>query len=163
MGAALAGAGPVVAVDMHDHKLELARDLGASHGVRAGEHADAELRAILPDGPDPVFEAIGLASTIEWAISLLSMGGTATLVGMTPEGVRVGFDPLGFTAAGQTILGCTYGSCVPDRDFPRFAALAMEGRLPVARMIAERIGLEDVNRAFDQMRQGDGARRVLIH
>jgi S-(hydroxymethyl)glutathione dehydrogenase/alcohol dehydrogenase len=163
MGAALAGAGPIVAVDLHEGKLELARDVGATHAVRAGDGADAELRAILPDGPDHVIEAIGLATTIEWAIALLPLGGTATLVGMTPEGVRVSFDPLSFTAAGQTILGCTYGSCVPDRDFPRFAALAMDGRLPVERLIAERIGLEDVNRAFDRMRQGDGARRVLVY
>jgi S-(hydroxymethyl)glutathione dehydrogenase / alcohol dehydrogenase len=163
MGAALAGASPIVAVDLHDEKLDLARDVGATHGVRGGDGADAEIAAIIPGGPDHVFEAIGLRSTIEWAFSLLPMGGTATLVGMTPEGVRVGFEPLDFTAAGQTILGCTYGSCVPDRDFPRFAALAMEGRLPVERLIAERIGLDDVNRAFDQMRGGDGARRVLLH
>jgi len=163
MGAALAGATPIVAVDLHDAKLDLARDVGATHGVRGGDGADAEIDRILPDGPDHVFEAIGLRSTIEWAFSLMPMGGTTTLVGMTPEGVRVSFDPLSFTAAGQTILGCTYGSCVPDRDFPRFAALAMEGRLPVERLIAERIGLEDVNRAFDQMRDGDGARRVLLH
>jgi S-(hydroxymethyl)glutathione dehydrogenase/alcohol dehydrogenase len=52
---------------------------------------------------------------------------------------------------------------VPDRDFPRLAELVMQGKLPVARLIAERIGLEDVNRAFDQMRAGDGVRRVLIH
>ena len=163
MGAALAGASAIVAVDLHDEKLDLARDVGATHGVRAGDAAGAEIARILPAGPDHVFEAIGLRSTIEWAFSLMPMGGTTTLVGMTPEGVRVGFDPLAFTAAGQTILGCTYGSCVPDRDFPRFAALAMEGRLPVERLIAERIGLDDVNRAFDQMREGDGARRVLIH
>ena len=50
---------------------------------------------------------------------------------MTPEGVRVAFDPLSFTAAGQTILGCTYGSCVPDRDFPRFAALLFSPPLPL--------------------------------
>jgi S-(hydroxymethyl)glutathione dehydrogenase / alcohol dehydrogenase len=163
MGAALAGAGTIIAVDLHDEKLDLARDVGATHGVRGGDTAGSEIARILPDGPDHVFEAIGLQATIEWAFSLMPMGGTTTLVGMTPEGVRVGFDPLSFTAAGQTILGCTYGSCVPDRDFPRFAALAMEGRLPVERLIAERIGLDDVNRAFDQMREGDGARRVLLH
>ncbi len=163
MGAALAGASPVVAVDLRDEKLDLARDVGATHAVRGGDGADAEIARIVPGGPDHVFEAIGLRQTIEWAFSLMPMGGTTTLVGMTPAGVRVGFDPLEFTAAGQTILGCTYGSCVPDRDFPRFAALAMEGRLPVERLITERIGLDDVNRAFDQMRQGDGARRVLLH
>jgi S-(hydroxymethyl)glutathione dehydrogenase / alcohol dehydrogenase len=163
MGAAVAGADPVIAVDLSEQKLALASEVGATHAVHGGDGADAEIGRILPEGPDHVFEAIGLRSTIEWAISLLPMGGTATLVGMTPEGVRVSFDPLGFTASGQSILGCTYGSCVPDRDFPRLAALAMDGTLPVDRLIAERIGLDDVNRAFDRMRAGDGARRVLIH
>jgi S-(hydroxymethyl)glutathione dehydrogenase / alcohol dehydrogenase len=163
MGAVLAGAGPIVAVDRSDAKLDLARDLGATHAVRAGDGAAGELAQILPGGPDHAFEAIGLASTIEWAISMLSLGGTATLVGLTPAGVSVSVDALGFAEAGRSILGCAYGSCVPDRDFPRLAALAMEGHLPVARLIEERIGLEDVNRAFDQMRAGDGARRVLIH
>jgi S-(hydroxymethyl)glutathione dehydrogenase / alcohol dehydrogenase len=163
MGAVLVGADPVIAVDISAPKLRLAGDVGATHMVRAGDAAGAEVAAILPNGPDHVFEAIGLRETIEWAISLLSPGGTATLVGMTPEGTKVSFDPLPFTSAGRSILGCTYGSCVPDRDFPRLAELVMQGRLPVARLIAERIALEDVNRAFDQMRAGDGARRVLIH
>jgi S-(hydroxymethyl)glutathione dehydrogenase/alcohol dehydrogenase len=163
MGAVLAGASPIVAVDLSDAKLELARNLGATHAVRGGDGADAELAKILPDGPDHAFEAIGLARTIEWAVSMLSLGGTATLVGLTPAGVSVSVDALAFAEAGRSILGCAYGSCVPDRDFPRLAALAMEGRLPVERLIEERIGLEDVNRAFDQMRAGDGARRVLIH
>ena len=163
MGAVLAGASPIVAVDLSDHKLGLARDLGATHAIRGGDGAQAELEQILPGGPDHAFEAIGMARTIEWAISMLSLGGTATLVGLTPSGVTFSTDALGFAEAGRSILGCAYGSCVPDRDFPRLAALAMEGKLPVDRLIEERIALEDVNRAFDQMRAGDGARRVLIH
>ena len=163
MGAKLAGAAPLVAVDTSDAKLDLARDLGADHGVRAGDGAAGQLAAILPDGADHVFEAIGLAPTIEWAIDLLATGGTATLVGMTPAGVRVSLDPLELSVGGRTVLGCTYGSCVPGRDFPRLAELALSGRLPVERMIAERIGIDDLDRAFAQLRAGDGARRVLVH
>jgi S-(hydroxymethyl)glutathione dehydrogenase / alcohol dehydrogenase len=162
MGAALAEAAAIVAVDLSDEKLQLASDVGATHAVRAGEGADAELAAILPDGPDHVFEAIGLVSTIEWAIRLLPPGGTATLVGMTPEDQRISIDPLPFTSGGRTLLGCTYGSCVPERDFPRLATLHLEGRLPIDRLISERIALDDVNLAFDRMRAGDGARRVVV-
>jgi len=163
MGAALAEAEQVVAVDMHDAKLELAREVGATHAVRGGDAAASELRAILPGGADHVFEAIGLAPTIEWAIELLAPGGIATLVGMPPTGVRISLDPLELSVGGRTVLGCTYGSCIPARDFPHLAELALAGRLPVDRMVAERIGLGDLDRAFEQLRRGDGARRVLVH
>src|SRR4029077_17092425 len=105
-----------------------------------------EVRAILPDGPDHVFEAIGLRETIEWAISLLSPGATATRVGRTPEWPKVSFDPLPFTSAGRSILGCTYGSCVPDRDFPRLAELVRRGQLPVGAGVGARIRLGGRNR-----------------
>ncbi len=162
MGAVLAGASVVVAVDTQDAKLQLATELGASHAVRAGSGADDRIAAILPDGPDHVFEAIGLVSTIEWAIGLLPPGGTATLVGMTPQDQRIAIDPLEFAIGGRTLLGCTYGSCRPERDFPRLAELQLAGRLPIDRLVSERIALDDVNRAFDQMRAGDGARRVVV-
>ena len=162
MGAALAEAAAIVAVDLSDEKLRLAAGVGATHTLRAGERADAELAAILPDGPDHVFEAIGLVSTIEWSIRLLPPGGTATLVGMTPEDQRISIDPLPFTSGGRTLLGCTYGSCVPERDFPRLAELHLAGRLPIDRLVSERIALDGVNRAFERMRAGDGARRVVV-
>jgi S-(hydroxymethyl)glutathione dehydrogenase/alcohol dehydrogenase len=162
MGAVLAQASVIAAVDLDEAKLALATDLGATHAVRAGEGADAALAAILPDGPDHVFEAIGLVATMEWAVRLLPVGGTATLVGMTPEGRRISLDPLEFSSGGRTLLGCTYGSCIPERDFPYLAELHLAGRLPIDRLISERIALGDVNRAFDQMRAGDGARRVVV-
>jgi Zn-dependent alcohol dehydrogenase len=162
MGAVLAGAGVIAAVDTSDEKLRLASELGATHAVPAGEGADAAIAAFLPDGPDHVFEAIGLVSTIEWAIRLMPAGGTATLVGMTPEDQRISIDPLPFSSGGQTLLGCTYGSCVPERDFPHLAELHLAGRLPIDRLVSERIGLDEVNRAFDSMRAGDGARRVVV-
>ncbi len=163
MGAVLAEAATIVAVDLNDDKLRLATELGATHAVRAGDAADTELAAILPDGPDHVFEAIGLVSTMEWAVRLLPNGGTATLVGMTPQGQRIAIDPLPFASGGRTLLGCTYGSCIPERDFPYLAELHLAGRLPIDRLISERIALDDVNRAFDSMRAGDGARRVMVH
>jgi S-(hydroxymethyl)glutathione dehydrogenase/alcohol dehydrogenase len=162
MGAVLAEAAVIAAVDLDDAKLALASDLGATHAVRAGEGADAALAAIMPDGPDHVFEAIGLVATMEWAVRLLPLGATATLVGMTPEGQRISLDPLEFASGGRTLLGCTYGSCIPERDFPYLAELHLAGRLPIDRLISERIGLDDVNRAFDQMQAGDGARRVVV-
>jgi S-(hydroxymethyl)glutathione dehydrogenase / alcohol dehydrogenase len=163
LGLALAGADPIVAVDLHDEKLDMARDVGATHAVRAGDGADAQVAAIIPGGSDHVFEAIGLVSTIEWGLSIMPKGGTMTLVGMTPSGDLVRIDPLDFSASGKTLLGCTYGSSRPGSDFPRLARLHLAGRLPIDRMITGRIGLDGLNDAFDQMRRGEGARSVIVY
>ena len=163
LGLALAGADPIVAVDLHDEKLDMARDLGATHAVRGGDGATAEVEAIIPGGPDHVFEAIGLVPTIEWGLSIMPKGGTLTLVGMTPNGQHVRIDPLDFSSAGKTLLGCTYGSSRPGADFPRLARLHLAGRLPIDRMITGTMGLDGVNDAFEKMRRGEGARTVIVY
>ena len=165
MGLALAGASPIVAVDRVPAKLALAREIGASHGILAGVDADETLAAIreaTDGGPDHAFEAIGLRTTIELAIASLPPGGTATLVGMTPFGERASFEVFPFVDGGRRILGSNYGSAVPAVDFPRYARLHLEGRLPVERLIERRIDLDDVEEAFAAMRRGEGLRRVVV-
>ncbi len=133
MGARLAGASRVVAVDRADAKLELARALGATDAVLAGvdpAETAVSIRRAAGDGPDYAFEAIGLPATIELAVDLLPAGGTAVLVGMTPQGVRASFDVYRFVDGGRRILGSNYGSTDAAADFPRYAELFLEGRLP---------------------------------
>jgi S-(hydroxymethyl)glutathione dehydrogenase / alcohol dehydrogenase len=162
MGAALAGADPIVAVDRNDGKLDLARDVGATHAVRAGSGTRAEIREIVPGGPDYVFEAIGLAETIELSLRLVARGGAAVLVGMPPTGTAARIDPLRLSVDGVSVLGCTYGSARPRDMFSRLARLALSGRLPVDRLIDSRIGLDQIDEAFERMRRGEGARSVVI-
>jgi S-(hydroxymethyl)glutathione dehydrogenase/alcohol dehydrogenase len=162
MGAQLAGADPIVAIDVHDEKLALARRVGATHALRAGGGLAAELRSVLPGGPDYVFEAIGLEATISQTLELTPRGGTAVLVGMTPQDVSVPLDPLDLAMNGKTVIGCTYGSARPRIDFPRLARLAISGRLPVERLIDARVALDEVNGAFERMRRGEGGRTVLL-
>jgi Zn-dependent alcohol dehydrogenase len=164
MGLALAGADPIVAIDRVAAKLERARELGASHAIEASPNADATLaaiRALTDGGPDHAFEAIGLRSTIELAIESLAPGGTATLVGMTPFGERASFEVFPFVDCGRRILGSNYGAVDAPVDFPRYARLHLEGRLPIDRLIERRIGLDDIEDAFDAMRRGEGLRRVV--
>lgn len=164
MGAVLAGAGAIVAVDRVPAKLDLARAVGATDGILARDAAttrDAVL-ARLPGGADHAFEAIGLAATAELALEVVRPGGTVTLVGMTPQGVRAGLDVYGFVERGLRLLGSNYGSADPARTFPELAAGAVAGRLPVGRLVEERIGLADLPRAFEAMRGGQGARRVVV-
>jgi S-(hydroxymethyl)glutathione dehydrogenase/alcohol dehydrogenase len=164
MGAALAGAARIVAVDRVEAKLDRARELGATAGVAAAARdvADPAIRAACgPDGPDFVFEAIGLPVTIEQAIELLPPGGTAVLVGMTPFGVRAAFEPFPFVDGGRSIVGSNYGSTVAALDFPRLAELHLAGRLPVDRLVDRQIGLDDLEPAFDRLRRGEGVRSVI--
>jgi S-(hydroxymethyl)glutathione dehydrogenase/alcohol dehydrogenase len=164
MGAALAGASPIVAIDTEDAKLAVAEDAGATAGIIAGSDETAlraAVRKLLPGGADHVVEAIGLTVTIELAVELARPGGTVTLVGMTPQGQRAGIDVYRFVEEGKRLLGSNYGSAVPALAFPRLADLYLAGRLPLDLLVTERIGLDGIAGALDAMRRRDGARRVI--
>jgi S-(hydroxymethyl)glutathione dehydrogenase/alcohol dehydrogenase len=165
MGAVLAGAGRIVAVDRVAAKLERARELGATHAVLAGERAatDAAIREASGGDPDYVVEAIGLRATIEQAIELLPPGGTAVLVGMTPFGERASFEVFPFVDGARSILGSNYGATVAAEDFRAYAELHLAGSLPIERLIDHRIRLEDLEAAFERMRRGEGVRSVILY
>jgi len=160
MAAVDAGADPVVAVDLEPDKLQLARDLGVAHAI--GPAALIELAQGLPSGgADHVLECIGLAQTVELAVGAVRPGGTVTLVGMTEMGVTAAIDVYRFVEDGKRLLGSNYGSCIPVRDFPRIAAEAVVGRLPLERLVTETIELADIDLAFEAMRRRDGVRRIV--
>lgn len=164
MGAAVAGASRIVAIDRVAAKLDVARAVGATDTILADADAAATSRALadLTDGgPDYVFEAIGRVDTAELAIAALPVGGTAVLVGMTPLGARAGFDVYPFVDGSRRILGSNYGFAEPAIDFPRYAQWALDGRLPIDRLIDRRIGLDDLEDAFGAMRAGAYTRQVI--
>ena len=159
MGAALAGARTIVGLDTNKQKLELARQAGVTHATTDAD----EVSDLTDGGADHVIEAIGLTTTVERAIDLVRPGGTVTLVGMTPQKERASFDVYRLVEDGKQIRGSTYGSATPAVDFPGIARLYADGRLPLDLLVTETIGLEDVNRALDALRRGDGARRVVVY
>ena len=165
MGAVLAGAATIVAIDQVAAKLELARELGATHGVLAGDPARtaaAVREATGGRGPDFAFEAIGLPATIEQAVEVLPPGGTAVLVGLTPFGARASFEVFPFVDGSRRILGSNYGAAVAAIDFPRYAELHLAGRLPIDRLVERRIAIDEIEDAFDAMRRGEHARQVIV-
>jgi len=165
MGAALAGATRIVAIDRVAAKLEAAVGVGATATVLAGSDAAttlAEVRDATDGGPDYVFEAIGRAETIELALAALPLGGTAVLVGMTPYGVRASFEVYPFVDGSRRILGSNYGFADPAVDFPRYAELHRAGRLPIGRLVDRRIGLDDLEDAFEGLRRGVYTRQVIV-
>ncbi len=164
MGAALAGASRIVAIDRVPAKLAVAATVGATDGLLATGHAEtvAALRDLTDGGPDYVFEAIGLPATVELAIQSLPLGGAAVLVGMTPLGARAAFEVYPFVDGSRRILGSNYGFADPAVDFPLYAQLHLDGRLPIDRLIDRRIGLDDLEDAFDAMREGRYTRQVIV-
>jgi S-(hydroxymethyl)glutathione dehydrogenase / alcohol dehydrogenase len=164
MGAVIAGASRIVGIDRVASKLDVARSVGATDTLLAeGEAASTveALRELTDGGPDFIFEAIGRPSTVELAISALPVGGTAVLVGMTPVGERAAFEVYPFVDGARRIIGSNYGSAEPSIDFPRYAQWSLEGRLPVERLIDRRIRLDDIEDAFQGMREGRFVRQVI--
>lgn len=165
MGAALAGASRIVALDRIEAKLDAARAVGATDGLAATDDRAATIEALrdLTDGgPDYVFEAIGRVATVELAIECLPLGGTAVLVGLTPFEARAAFGVYPLVDGSRRILGSNYGFAEPAIDFPRYADLHLAGRLPAERLIDRRIGLDDLERAFMRLRAGEGLRQVVV-
>jgi S-(hydroxymethyl)glutathione dehydrogenase / alcohol dehydrogenase len=158
MGAALAGAEPIVAVERAEAKHALALEVGATHAVTSAEEA----RELVGGGADFAFEAIGLVETIEALPGLLRPGGTAVLIGMPPYGVRASFDVYPFIDTGKALVGSIYGGSVPAVEFPRLAALYLAGKLPVDKLVSHRIALDDLDEAFEAMRRAERARSVIV-
>jgi S-(hydroxymethyl)glutathione dehydrogenase/alcohol dehydrogenase len=165
MGARLAEAAAIVAVDKAEEKLELARELGATDAIVAKDPKTTRraIRSATDGGADFAFEAIGLTSTMEVAFASLARGGAAVLVGLTPFGTRVSFDSFQFVDRGHRILGSVYGSTTPARDFARLVELHRAGRLPIHRLIEAHIALEEVNGALAALERGQGRRRVIVY
>ncbi len=163
MSLALTGANPIIAADITDEALELARSFGATHTVRSGPDLAEAVAGITGTGVDYAFEAIGRPQTIEQMPACLTPGGTAVIVGLPPQDQPVAIDALALAEEGKRILGSNYGGTVPGRDFPLLANLYLAGRLPVDRLITDRIRLDQVNEAFSAMRAGAKGRSVIIH
>ena len=150
LGLVLAGADPIVAVDLDPGRREQALALGATSAAAA---AEGEF--------DHAFEAIGRAETLEALPGLLKRGGQAVIVGMPAEGVRMSVDPFDLADQGKRIVGCNYGSSVPSVDFPRLARLHLAGRLPLEKLVGRRRPLEEAGAALDDLRAAVGLRTVL--
>jgi S-(hydroxymethyl)glutathione dehydrogenase/alcohol dehydrogenase len=164
MGAVLAGAARIIAIDRVASKLETAIAMGATDDLLATDDRSATiegLRDLTDGGPDFVFEAIGRVPTVELAIESLPVGGTAVLVGLTPFEARASFGVYPLVDGSRRILGSNYGFADPATDFPRYASLNLAGRLPAERLIDRRIRLDDLERAFDRLRAGEGLRQVV--
>ena len=161
-GAAIAGAGRIIAVDRVAAKLELARKFGATDTVDASaSDAVQQVQALTGDGVDYSFEAIGLKATAEAAFGMLRRGGTATVIGMIPPGQMVSLHGPEFLME-KKIQGSMMGSNRFRVDMPRFIEFYLQGKLHLDDMVSSRIALSDVTDALLAPETGAVARNVIV-
>jgi S-(hydroxymethyl)glutathione dehydrogenase/alcohol dehydrogenase len=157
-GARIAGASRILAIDVVEDKLRLARELGATEAVSSRVSDPVEVAA---GGLDVVVECLGHPETIELAVSLTAPGGQAVLVGMAPPEARPGVSALDLTLGERTVRGCWYGSCVPPRDFPLLVELVRDGHLRLDAMIGRSFALDGINEALALFEGGEERRSVI--
>ena len=164
-GAALVGASMIIAIDKVESKLEMAKDFGATHVINGSNSDPVEQVRELTGGPGGgvqySFEAIGLKQTAEQAFRMIRAGGTATIIGMIPVGVKIELTGSDFLRE-KKIQGTMMGSNRFRVDMPRYIDFYLQGRLHLDQMISKRIPLEDINDAFADMKTGEVARSVII-
>lgn len=162
LGARLAGADRIIAVDLAQDKLTLARELGASDTIRADDpEAAATIREWTGGGVDRALEMAGSPAALELAWSATRRGGTTVSAGLPHPDRRFSLAPVQLVGEERTLKGCYLGSCVPARDIPALVALYRHGRLPVDRLMSRTLPLDDINAAFDALAEGRVVRQVV--
>lgn len=163
-GAAMAGAGQVIAVDVVPGKLEAAAAFGASAGVdaAAGDAGDAVSRLTAGRGADYVFVATGAARPVEAGARMLARGGTLVIVGMPPNGALVTLDPLAISDGSLRVAGSKMGDCDPRQDVPRLVARYRDRRIKLDELVSARFGLDRINDAIASARRGEQLRAVVV-
>ena len=162
LGAVASGARQVVAIDLSDDKLGLARQLGASHTVNARDADAAEqVREITGGGVDFAFEMAGAVRAMELAYRITRRGGTTVTAGLPPPGAALALPLVQLVAEERTVKGSYIGTCVPVRDIPRYVALYRAGKLPIDRLMSGKLKLEEINEGFDRLHEGRAVRQVI--
>ena len=161
-GAKLAGALRIIAIDGVEDKLTLAREFGATDVIDASSgDVEKKVKDLTKGGVDYSFEAIGKKETAEQAFNILRAGGTATIIGMIPQGVKIELDGASFLRE-RRIQGSSMGSNHFRVDMPRYVDFYLQGRLKLDELVSRRLTLEDVNEAFKYMKEGSVARSVMM-
>jgi S-(hydroxymethyl)glutathione dehydrogenase / alcohol dehydrogenase len=161
-GARIAGAAMIIAVDMVESRLELARKVGATHTIDASAgDAVPQVVELTGGGVHYSFEAIGNKVTAEQSFAMLRPGGAATVIGLIPVGQKIELPGTAFLQE-RRIQGSAMGSNRFRIDMPRYLELYLQGRLHLDEMVTARIGLDEVNEGFDKMTKVEGARTVIM-
>jgi S-(hydroxymethyl)mycothiol dehydrogenase len=163
-GARLAGAHPIIAVDIDPKKLGWAKEFGATHTVNSSETDPVEAIRALTDGngADVCIEAVGRPEVLEQAFYARDLAGTVVQVGVPDPAMKIELPMIEFFGRGGALKPSWYGDCLPSRDFPMLIELYLSGRLDLDRFVSETIPLDAVEDAFHKMERGEVLRSVVV-
>lgn len=163
-GAVLGGASTVIAIDLDDRKLDLAKEFGATHTINASSGDVVEAVRALTDGngADVCIEAVGHPAVFTQAFYARDLAGTVVQVGVPTPDMQLELPMIEFFGRGGRLKPSWYGDCLPSRDFPLLVDLYQQGRLDLDRFVSETIGLTDIEEAFHRMERGEVLRSVVV-
>ncbi|KQB87253.1 S-(hydroxymethyl)mycothiol dehydrogenase [Corynebacterium lowii] len=166
-GAALNDATTVIAVDVDERKLEWARNLGATHTIASADMEEQEVIDRVREltggfGADVTIDAVGIPATFRQAFYSRDHAGRMVLVGVPNLTSKIELPAIDFFSRGGALKPSWYGDCLPERDFPAYVDLHLQGTFPLGDFVSERIGLGDVEKAFDTMKAGEVLRSVVV-
>ncbi len=163
LAAVASGAGTVIAIDINQSKLDLARQLGATHVFNAShENCVTDIRDTTGGGVQFAIETAGSPRALDTAYAVTRRGGTTVAAGMPGPDAKFTMSHLSLAGEERTLKGSYMGSCVPARDIPRYLALFREGKLPVNRLMSRSISFGELNEALDRLEEGTTVREVLL-
>jgi len=162
MGARAVGAYPIIAVDLKDDKLQLAREVGATHTVNAAHNDSVEvIREITNGGAFYTFESVGNARVLVQAYQATGRGGTTISIGLPHPSKMFEIPAVSLVGEERTVKGSYMGSSVPRRDIPRYIAMYKAGILPVDKLHTHTLSLDEINTGFDRLATADAVRQVI--
>jgi alcohol dehydrogenase len=163
LAAIACSASEVVAIDLLDSKLELAKSLGATHCINASDpDAIQKVKDFTNGGVDYAFEMAGSVRALELAYRVTCRGGTTVTASLPNPSAKWELQAVSLIAEERTVKGSYVGSCIPSRDVPRFVSMYKAGRLPVNRLLSERITLDTINPALDRLHKGEAIRQIIM-
>ncbi|ERF48266.1 MULTISPECIES: zinc-dependent alcohol dehydrogenase family protein [Staphylococcus] len=162
MGAKLAGASEIIALDINEDKFDLAKSLGATAVFNSGDDdVVSAVKKYVQGGVDYAFETAGVVPAMDVAYAITKRGGVTTTTGLPDPSHQFSLPQVTLAAEERTIKGSYVGSCVPERDIPHFITLYNQKRLPVDTLLTDVITLDDINEGFDRLDRGEAARLVV--
>jgi alcohol dehydrogenase len=163
LGAAAAGARRLIAVDLSDEKLGLARQIGATDTFNAGTpEAANEVRAATGGGLEFVFEMAGSVRAMDLAYKITRRGGTTVTAGLPPPNHTFALPQVNLVAEERTVKGSYIGTCVPTRDLPHYIELYRRGKLPVDRLMSAHLRLDEINLGFERLHEAKVVRQIVV-
>ena len=163
LGAIASGARQVIAVDLQESKLQTALELGATAAINAKDpNAIAKIKELTKGGVDYAFEFAGSVKAMENAYRMTKRGGMTVTSSLPPPGELWGLEQVNLVAEERTVKGSYVGSCIPERDIPRYVDLYLAGKLPVNKLMGEQLSLDQINEGFDRLDSGEAMRDLIV-